>query len=141
MAEDVLEKCQESGLLPTLKDSSTAHHRLVGAPAPGGTTTPISQPPGLHQYGMEADLVAQLPGSAVMVAPHLSEAMVRFAARHEYARTVEDILARRCRLLFLDACAAGDAAPAVAAVLANELGHAVPVDDFLALARRYSSLP
>jgi glycerol-3-phosphate dehydrogenase len=29
----------------------------------------------------------------------LSEAMVRFAARFEYARTVEDMLARRSRLL------------------------------------------
>ncbi|XOT98166.1 glycerol-3-phosphate dehydrogenase C-terminal domain-containing protein, partial [Alcaligenes pakistanensis] len=30
-------------------------------------------------------------------------AMVRFACRFEYARTVEDMLARRSRLLFLDA--------------------------------------
>jgi hypothetical protein len=37
----------------------------------------------------------------------LSEAMVRFAARHEMAREVEDVLARRSRLLFLDAAEAG----------------------------------
>jgi glycerol-3-phosphate dehydrogenase len=67
--------------------------------------------------------------------------MVRFAARHEYARTVEDVLARRSRLLFLDARAAGAAAPAVAAVLADELGHVVPVEDFVALAARYIALP
>jgi glycerol-3-phosphate dehydrogenase len=72
-----------------------------------------------------------------MLAPHLSEAMVRFAVRHEYARTVEDVLARRSRLLFLDARAAAAAAPAVAAVLADELEKSVTVDDFVALARRY----
>jgi glycerol-3-phosphate dehydrogenase len=37
------------------------------------------------------------------------------------ARTVEDVLARRTRALFLDARAAIDAAPAVADLLACEL--------------------
>ena len=141
MAEDVLEKCQEAALLPALEASASAHHRLVGAPAAGSTTVPISQAPGIHLYGLEADVVQQLPGSMVMLAPHLSEAMVRFAARHEYARTVEDVLARRSRLLFLDARAAGEAAPAVAAVLADELGQVVPVDKFLKLAANYITLP
>ena len=36
----------------------------------------------------------------------LTDAMVRFAARYEYARTVEDVLARRSRLLLLDAALA-----------------------------------
>jgi glycerol-3-phosphate dehydrogenase len=39
------------------------------------------------------------------------------------ARTVEDVLARRTRALFLDARAAIDAAPAVANLLAAELGR------------------
>ena len=39
------------------------------------------------------------------------------------ARTVEDILARRTRALFLDARAAIEAAPAVADLLAHELGR------------------
>ena len=39
------------------------------------------------------------------------------------ARTVEDILARRIRLLFLDAKAAIEAAPMVAKVLARELNR------------------
>jgi glycerol-3-phosphate dehydrogenase len=37
------------------------------------------------------------------------------------ARTVEDVLARRTRALFLDARAAIEAAPAVAGLLAREL--------------------
>ncbi|MCX7868906.1 MAG: UDP-N-acetylglucosamine 1-carboxyvinyltransferase, partial [Terrimicrobiaceae bacterium] len=49
----------------------------------------------------------------------LTEAMVRFAARHEMARTVEDMLARRSRLLFLDAALSATLAPRVAAVLAE----------------------
>jgi glycerol-3-phosphate dehydrogenase len=46
---------------------------------------------------------------------------VVWAARNEMARTVEDVLARRTRALFLDACAAMEAAPAVATLLAAEL--------------------
>jgi glycerol-3-phosphate dehydrogenase len=44
-------------------------------------------------------------------------------ARHEMARTVEDVLARRTRLLFLDARAALAKAPEVARELASELGR------------------
>jgi glycerol-3-phosphate dehydrogenase len=46
---------------------------------------------------------------------------VIWAARYEMARTVEDVLARRTRALFLDARAAIEAAPAVADLLAGEL--------------------
>ena len=46
---------------------------------------------------------------------------VVWAARNEMARTVEDVLARRTRALFLDARAAIEAAPAVANLLAREL--------------------
>lgn len=51
------------------------------------------------------------------------EAQVLHAARHEMARSVEDILARRTRTLFLDVEAAQHLAPSVAALLARELGH------------------
>jgi glycerol-3-phosphate dehydrogenase len=40
---------------------------------------------------------------------------VVWAARYEMARTIEDVLARRTRALFLDAAAALEAAPVVAA--------------------------
>lgn len=45
-----------------------------------------------------------------------------WAVREEMALTVEDILARRARLLFLDAKAAVEAAPKVAEVVARERG-------------------
>lgn len=44
-------------------------------------------------------------------------------ARHEMARSVEDVLARRTRLLFLDVAAALGKAPQVARELARELGR------------------
>ena len=48
---------------------------------------------------------------------------VIWAAREEAARSVEDVLARRTRALFLDARASSEAAPHVAGLLAAELGR------------------
>jgi glycerol-3-phosphate dehydrogenase len=50
-------------------------------------------------------------------------AEVVHAARAEMARTVDDVLARRTRALFLDVAAARASAPAVVALLAAELGR------------------
>ena len=67
--------------------------------------------------------------------------MIRFAARHEMARSVEDVLARRSRWLFLDAKAAAGAAQAVAAILQDELGEsfaaAESANAFIHLAEDY----
>jgi len=52
-----------------------------------------------------------------------THAQVRWAAREEMARTVEDVLSRRLRMLLLDAGAAVEMAPAVARILAEELGR------------------
>lgn len=46
-----------------------------------------------------------------------------YAVRHEMARTVDDVLARRTRCLLLDARAARSCAGAVAQVMAQELGR------------------
>jgi glycerol-3-phosphate dehydrogenase len=69
-------------------------------------------------------------------------AEVVWAARHEAARSVQDVLARRTRALFLDANASLEAAPAVAALLAAELGRnkaweAQQVAEFRELAAGY----
>ena len=76
-----------------------------------------------------------------MLAPGLSEAMVRFAVRHEYARTVEDVLARRSRLLFLDAARAAELAPDVGSIVAAETGRDAQVQAFQELAAQYLRLP
>lgn len=144
MAEDVLDRAMARGLLPTRPSGVTARLPLHGA-APG---RPLAEPPGEHLYGSDATQLKSLPGAANWLAHDaesghglLSEAMVRYAARHEMARTVEDVLARRCRLLFLDAAQAARAAPPVAAVLADELGCAVDPSAFVGLAVQYGRLP
>lgn len=48
---------------------------------------------------------------------------VLYAARHELARTVDDVLARRTRAFFVDTAASAAAAPLVAQLLARELGR------------------
>jgi glycerol-3-phosphate dehydrogenase len=48
---------------------------------------------------------------------------VIWAVRHEMARTVEDVLARRTRALLLDARASVEIAPKVAEIVAKELRH------------------
>ncbi len=63
-------------------------------------------------------------------------------ARHEMARTVEDVLARRTRSLLLNARASIETAPLVARLLAQELGRdaawaASQVKAYTALARGY----
>jgi len=50
------------------------------------------------------------------------EAEVIWAVRSEMARTVEDVLARRTRALFLNARAAISLAPRVAEIMARETG-------------------
>jgi glycerol-3-phosphate dehydrogenase len=141
MAEDVLEKCFDAGLLERLDAGVTTHLKLVGADAALPGRPKISDAPGLHAYGSEQQAVLALPGAQRQLGGGLSEAMVRFAARHEYARTVEDVLARRSRLLFLDARLAGALAGEVGEILQQETGVDPQVAAFCALTRRYLGLP
>ena len=70
--------------------------------------------------------------------------MVRFALRYEMARGIDDVLARRSRLLFLDAAQAAQLAAPVAALIEQELGRRVDAPQrasFAALAQRYRRLP
>ena len=140
MAEDVLEKCFDAGLLPRSR-GVTADLPLVGAPAAGAAATSISAAPGMHLYGTEAGEVGSIPGYDTHLGGGLTAAMVRFAARHEYARTVEDVLARRIRLLFLDAPLAASLAAEVGAILQQETGVDPQVGAFRELAAGYAQPP
>jgi len=69
-------------------------------------------------------------------------AEIVWSVRHEQARTLDDVLARRTRSLLLDARAAIEIAPCIAALLAKELGRddawaAKQTEDFVVLAQRY----
>ncbi len=140
MAEDVLEKCTASGLLPAGVSTSghTDHLPLVGAEPTVDAPRPLCEAQGWHSYGSEQGFVQSLPGHGVWLCQGLSEAMVRFAARHEYAVHVEDVLARRSRLLFLDARLAAQVAPRVAQILQQETGLDPALDKFLQLADQYA---
>jgi glycerol-3-phosphate dehydrogenase len=141
MAEDVLDKCFSAGLLERRAAGVTADLRLVGAPVDGRVATAISAAPGLHLYGSEAAEVASVAGPDRHLGGGLTAAMVRFAARHEYARTVEDVLARRSRLLFTDAALAGSLAAEVGALLQQETGLDPQAAAFRDLAASYLRMP
>jgi glycerol-3-phosphate dehydrogenase len=103
---------------------------------------------GLAVYGSDAlliqDLIRAEPALEARLHPALPycAAEVVWAARVEMARTVEDVLARRTRALFLDARAAIAMAPETARLMARELGRDQAwqknqVDGFTELAAGY----
>ena len=71
-----------------------------------------------------------------------TRAHVVWAARHEMARTVEDFLSRRIRMLLLDARVSMEMAPEVAQIMAQELGRNEAwinsqAQDYMELAKGY----
>lgn len=138
MAEDVLERCFAAGLLPRRSGQLTADHALVGSPGSRNSVqVPIYKQPGLHLFGTAAADVQRCPGSDRLLGMGLTEAMVRYAVRAEYAMTVEDVLARRWRALFLDAGHATAMAPAVADLLQEEGVENPRLAEFQALCGHY----
>src|ERR1700691_168241 len=82
----------------------------------------------LDVYGSDADAILALAAADKRLAQRLHPALPYIAAeviwgvREEMARTVDDMLSRRTRALFLNAQAAIEMAPAVAKLMAEELG-------------------
>ncbi|MFD2514971.1 glycerol-3-phosphate dehydrogenase/oxidase [Pontibacter locisalis] len=122
MAEDTIDRAIKTHHLP-LMPCQTAHYAIHG-------NTPGAEP-GCHLsiYGTDAKAIKQLmqrqPSLAERLHPSFPhyKAEIVWAVRSEMARTIEDVLARRLRLLFLDARAAMNVAPEVARILALELGR------------------
>ena len=141
MAEDVLTRARSEAGLKLAQQLAQRVDRLVGAPSPDTPQVGMAMPPGGHLYGSEQACLQGLPGHENVLAPGLTEAMVRFAARYEYARSVEDVLARRSRCLFLDAALAQSLAPRVAQILHEELGRDPDLQGFMDLARKYAHCP
>jgi glycerol-3-phosphate dehydrogenase len=140
MGEDTVEKAISVAKLPKVKSASEtmAVH--------GATDVDFSDP--LYFYGSDLEEIKEL----MKTNPDLQEklhdeywhvkAEVVWAVRNEMARKVEDFLARRIRILFLDAKAAIDMAPAVAEIMSEELGKDAKwaenqVEAFTKLANRY----
>jgi glycerol-3-phosphate dehydrogenase len=141
MAEDVLDQCAGHALLEKRKKGVTTHLKLIGATIPAAQIHSICMPPGLHSYGDEQPAVLDMPDAQTTLCEGLTEGMVRFAARYEYAIKVEDVLARRSRLLFLDARLASSLAHQVGAILQQETGIDPEVSAFVELAQHYLQLP
>ena len=125
MGEDLINRAEQTGGL-TRKPSITAGLRLHGAEKSSADSFSGST---LCIYGSDAKTVYELsqsrPELNSLLHPRLPylAAEVIWAAKHEMALTVEDILARRTRALFLDAAAAVECAPDVARLLASELNQ------------------
>jgi glycerol-3-phosphate dehydrogenase len=102
----------------------------------------------LSIYGSDAKEIARLAQKDSELQRQLHPrlpyiaAEVIWAVRAEMARTVEDVLARRTRALFLDARAAVEMAPQVAAMVAKESNRdstweKQEIDSFTQLAQQY----
>lgn len=141
MAEEVLACARSDAGLKAARMTPQRGTSLVGAPSSGCPQVGLAMPPGAHLYGSEQAWLQTLPGHDVVLAPGFTEAMVRFAARYEFARSVEDVLARRSRWLFLDAALAQTLATRVAQILREELGLDPDEHGFVALAAQYALCP
>jgi len=102
----------------------------------------------LEVYGSDAAKIQAIAANSPALTAQLHPALpyiaaeVVWAAREEMARTVEDVLARHTRALFLNASAAIAMAGSVANLLATELGRdqawaTAQVKEFTQLAQQY----
>ncbi len=141
MAEDTVDKAIQVCGLPKVK-CVTRKMRIHGwRPNPDLKNH-------LYVYGSDEPAILDLIAKNHELGEKLSEkydytlAEVVWAVREEMAQTVDDVLARRVRLLFVDAREAMAAAPKVAEVMAAELGRdkawiEAQVDEFTNIAKNY----
>ncbi len=121
MAKDVVDKAAAQAGLPPQNCST---RRIV-----------------LQRPGKEEAVSAETNAQLLHPAHPYTAADVRHAVRCEMAMQLEDVLARRIRLLFLDTKAALEAAPLAAEIMRRELGEteawaALQVERFAELAQR-----
>lgn len=141
MAQDAVDKAISIGKLPAraCQTRTLLIHGAIEGPPPNDH---------LSVYGSDRGKIQE----TISLSPSLGEklhpglpyvwAEVHWAIKHEMARTVEDVLARRVRVLFTDARAAVEVAPLTARALADEFGkngdwQEQQVRAFTAVASRY----
>ncbi len=141
MAKDAVNNAAFVAKLPIVK-CTTRKLKLRGY------TSSLKYGDKFSSYGSDAvfiqEMINQHPELAKPIHPKYDycEAELEFSVRNEMAVTVEDILARRSRLLFVDAQAAIEAAPVVAHQMAkllkeDEQWEEEQVFSFLAVANGY----
>ncbi len=122
MAEDCVDQAAVLGRLPE-KPCVTAHLNIHGYHRKARNFG------ALYVYGSDAPAIEEIARREAALGERLHPSLpyiaaeVVWAAREEMALTVEDVLARRTRALFLNARAAIDMAPRVAQLLAGELNR------------------
>jgi glycerol-3-phosphate dehydrogenase len=141
MAEEVINNAVLVGKLPKQKSRTTDLH------IHGYTNETIGEKY-LKVYGSDAGEIEKLyiENSLWQEKMHpkfeYCKAQVIWAVRNEMAQTVEDILARRIRMLFVDAAAAMETAPIVAKLMASEMSKneewiSAEIKSFNTLAKQY----
>jgi len=116
---------------PRRRFSRFIRRRKAHQQPPDGAVAPWLKPASVQQlwrsYGANwqfvADLAAKEPllAEPIVAGQDAVKAEVIFAVRHEMARSLCDVLARRTHVALLDPDQARSAAPAVAALMAREL--------------------
>jgi glycerol-3-phosphate dehydrogenase len=120
MAEDCIDQAATLAQLPDAP--CVTHHLKIH-----GFHDESEQLGDLAVYGSDAAEIRKLIKADPKLGRKLHPALpytggeVIWAVRHEMARTIEDVLARRMRALFLNARAALEMAPALAELMATEL--------------------
>ncbi len=121
MAEDVIDKAEILGgfeHIPCVTRNMPVH----------GFVKNINRKDHLYVFGSDLTkirrMISENPklGEKIHTALPYLKVEVVWAVRHEMARTVEDVLARRTRALFLDAAASMEMAPIVGKIMGKELG-------------------
>jgi len=119
MSEDLINTAQSVGGLP---ERACITHSL---PIHGyDYNSDWSNP--MHVYGTDIDKINALDEEgniSLSEAVHLTKNQIIWAVREEMAMTVEDVLARRTRTLFLNAAEAKNLAAQVAQIMAEEMGE------------------
>lgn len=139
MAQDAVDKVAEQ--LQNKKQSVTATLKIHGYTTEKNTGH-------LSVYGSDIAAIEKLWEQNILWKEKIhpafdyTKAEVIFAVRNEMAQTVEDVLARRIRLLFLDAAAATACASTVAQLMAEEMQYdenwvKTQLNDFTQLAKQY----
>lgn len=121
MAEDVIDHAEMVGGIGVRR--CVTHDLMIH-----GSATVLDRDDPLAVYGSDAEAIRALMAEDPSLAQKmhckldLTAAEVVWHVRHEMARTVGDVLARRSRSLLLDAQASMSAAHRVGEVMARELG-------------------
>ena len=141
MAEDCINQTAELANLSTVK-SKTKNLKIHGFAENVQITDDLAF------YGSDAQEIRELVSKNESFGEKLHQdlpyivAEVIWAVRHEMARTVDDVLARRLRALFLNSKAAVEISPKVAEIMAQELEkdnfwQKSQISDFKEIAKNY----